>query len=175
MRFPIFIASKNLAYQPIYLYIYVSIRIRSFSGLFFPAFRLNTEIYFVNLRIQSKYGKNTDQKNSKYTHFLRSETYAKYVSVLQWGSISSSLANRNTTDLTVMQMHLIARSTLTSCWQYLTYGVLSPICKCSPGLQNNNAQKNFVSTLVYWFWTGTCIPCSQIINIFHSYISYVTP
>ena len=28
-----------------------------FSGPYFPVFRLNTEIYFVNLRIQSKYGK----------------------------------------------------------------------------------------------------------------------
>ena len=31
-----------------------SVRIRSFSGLHFPAFGLNTEIYSVNLRIQSK-------------------------------------------------------------------------------------------------------------------------
>ena len=31
-----------------------SVRIRSFSGPDFPAFGLNTEIYRVNLRIQSK-------------------------------------------------------------------------------------------------------------------------
>ena len=33
---------------------YKIIRIRSFSGLYFPAFELNTEIYKVNLRIQSE-------------------------------------------------------------------------------------------------------------------------
>ena len=34
-----------------------SVRIRSYSGPYFPAFRLNTERYSVSLRIQSKYGK----------------------------------------------------------------------------------------------------------------------
>ena len=48
MRFPVFIASKKLTRRLIYLYIYVSVRIRSFSGLCFSAFRLNTEIYSVN-------------------------------------------------------------------------------------------------------------------------------
>ena len=33
------------------------VRIRSYSGLHFPAFRLNTEIYSVPLRIQSEFGK----------------------------------------------------------------------------------------------------------------------
>ena len=33
------------------------VQIRSFSGSYFPLFGLNTEIYSVNLRIQSKYGK----------------------------------------------------------------------------------------------------------------------
>ena len=33
------------------------VRIRSFSGPYFPAFGLNTEKYGVPLRIQSKYGK----------------------------------------------------------------------------------------------------------------------
>ena len=32
-----------------------SVRIRSFSGLYFLAFEMNTEIYRVNLRTQSKY------------------------------------------------------------------------------------------------------------------------
>ena len=45
-------------------------RVRSFSGLFFPAIDLNTEIYIVNHRIQS-----TDQKNLEYGHFLRSEYF----------------------------------------------------------------------------------------------------
>ena len=34
-----------------------SVRIRSHSGLYFPAFGLNTERYFVTLRIQSECGK----------------------------------------------------------------------------------------------------------------------
>ena len=34
-----------------------SVRIRSFSGLYFPAFGLYTEIYTVNLSIQSEYEK----------------------------------------------------------------------------------------------------------------------
>ena len=43
----------------------------AFSGLHFSAFGPNTEIYKINLHIQCKYGKNGDQKNSKYG-FLRS-------------------------------------------------------------------------------------------------------
>ena len=48
-----------------------SVRIRSYSGPYFPAFELNTNI-------QSKYEysvrmwENTDQNNSEYGHFLRS-------------------------------------------------------------------------------------------------------
>ena len=33
------------------------VRIRNFSGLYFPAFEMNTEIYRVNLRIRSECGK----------------------------------------------------------------------------------------------------------------------
>ena len=33
-----------------------SVRIRSFSGPYFPAFGLNMKIYRANLRIQSEYG-----------------------------------------------------------------------------------------------------------------------
>ena len=42
-----------------------SVRIRQFSGPYFPAFGLNTE-YSVRMR------ENTEQKNSEYGHFLRS-------------------------------------------------------------------------------------------------------
>ena len=48
---------------------YISLRRKSmysflsFSSPYFPIFRLNTEIYSVNLPIHSKCGKNTDQKN----------------------------------------------------------------------------------------------------------------
>ena len=34
-----------------------SVRVRNFSGPYFPAFGLNTERYGVSLRIQSEYGK----------------------------------------------------------------------------------------------------------------------
>ena len=52
-----------------------SVRIRSFSGSYCPAFGLNTEINSVNLRIQSKCGKITDQKNFEYGHFSRRKQY----------------------------------------------------------------------------------------------------
>ena len=44
-----------------------------FSGLYFPVFRLNTEIYSVNLRIQSKCRKIRTRKNSVFGHFSRCE------------------------------------------------------------------------------------------------------
>ena len=50
-----------------------SVRIRSFSAPYFPAFRPNTERYSTSLRIQSECLENTDQKISKYGHFSRSE------------------------------------------------------------------------------------------------------
>ena len=43
-----------------------------FSGPYFPVPGLNTEIYFVNLRIQSEYGKIRTKKNSAFGHFSRS-------------------------------------------------------------------------------------------------------
>ena len=43
-----------------------------FSGPYFPVFGLNTEIYSVNLRIQSEYRKIRTKKNSVFGHFLRS-------------------------------------------------------------------------------------------------------
>ena len=49
-----------------------SVHIRSFSGLYFPAFGLNTKRYFVYLRIQSECGKIQARKNSKYEQFSRS-------------------------------------------------------------------------------------------------------
>ena len=44
-----------------------------FSGPYFPVFGLNAEIYFVNLRIQSKYGKIRTRKNSVFEHVSRSD------------------------------------------------------------------------------------------------------
>ena len=50
-----------------------SVQIRSFSGSYFPLLGLNTEIYGVNIRIKSKYGKMRIRKNSIFGHFSRSE------------------------------------------------------------------------------------------------------
>ena len=54
-----------------------SVRIQSYSGphffLHFPAFGLNTERY----PNAGKCGKNADQNNSKYGHFLHSVTFHK--------------------------------------------------------------------------------------------------
>ena len=44
-----------------------------FSGPYFPVFGLNTEIYEVNLCIQSEYGKIRTRKNSIFWHFSRSD------------------------------------------------------------------------------------------------------
>ena len=50
-----------------------TVRIRSYSGLHFPAFGLNTERYGVSHRIQSEWiWKNADLNNSEYRHFSRS-------------------------------------------------------------------------------------------------------
>ena len=43
-----------------------------FSRPYFPVFVLNTETYFVNLRIQCKYSEMRPRKNSVFGHFLRS-------------------------------------------------------------------------------------------------------
>ena len=43
-----------------------------FSGPYFPVFGRNTEIYEVNLRIQSEYRKTRTTKNSIFGHFSRS-------------------------------------------------------------------------------------------------------
>lgn len=46
------------------------VRIQKFSGPHSPAFRLNMEIYSVNLLIQSKCEKIRAKKDSEYGHFL---------------------------------------------------------------------------------------------------------
>ena len=43
---------------------------RIFSGLYFPVFGMNTEIYRVNLRVHSKYGEIQTRKNSSFGHFF---------------------------------------------------------------------------------------------------------
>ena len=48
------------------------IQMRCFSGPRFPVLELNSEIYGVNLRIQSKYEKIRTRKNSVFQHLSRS-------------------------------------------------------------------------------------------------------
>ena len=55
-----------------------NVRIWSFSGSYFPTFWLDTERYGVSLRIQSEWRENTDQKNSEYEHFSRSDGGDKF-------------------------------------------------------------------------------------------------
>ena len=50
-----------------------SVRIQSFPGPYFPVFGLNIGRYSVSFRKQSECGENTDQNNSDYGHFSRSE------------------------------------------------------------------------------------------------------
>ena len=53
----------------IYFHCVKSLRIWSFSGTYFPAFALNTEIYNVNLRTQSKCGKTRARKTRNMDTF----------------------------------------------------------------------------------------------------------
>ena len=54
--------------------------VRSFSASYFPIFALNTERYFVSLRIQSECGKIRTWKNSEYEHISRSEDHSLFLS-----------------------------------------------------------------------------------------------
>ena len=60
------------------------------SGPYFSLFELNTEIYSVNLRVQSKYRKTRTRNNSVFGHFTRSVTLSRVrldsVSVLSFTS-----------------------------------------------------------------------------------------
>ena len=47
------------------------------SALCFPVFKLNREIYSVNLRIQSEYRKIRTRNNSVFGHLSRSEYVGK--------------------------------------------------------------------------------------------------
>ena len=55
-----------------------------FSGTYFPAFWLNTERYFVSLRIQSKCGKIRTRKNSIFGHFSSSQSIWFNISKNRW-------------------------------------------------------------------------------------------
>ena len=55
----------------------------NFSGPSFPVFGLNTEIYGVNLRIQSEYRKMQTRKNSVFGHLSRSADLKKTIKGFQ--------------------------------------------------------------------------------------------
>ena len=57
-----------------------------FSRPYFPVFAMNTEIYSVNLRIQSEYGKIRAKKNSVFGHFSLNKNYILF-------SLTCGLAN----------------------------------------------------------------------------------
>ena len=66
---------------------------RVISGPCFPVFGLNTEIYSVNLRIQSEYRKIQTRNNSVFGHFSRSAWLIKNII---GGNIYLSLTKRQT-------------------------------------------------------------------------------
>ena len=53
---------------------------RVFSGPYFPVLGLNTEIYAVNLRIQSEHWKIQTRKNSVFGHFSQCLKVSRYFS-----------------------------------------------------------------------------------------------
>ena len=59
-----------------------SVRIRSYSGLHFPIFRLNTERYSVSLHIQSKCGKTRTRITSNTDPFNGMIAVRKQVSII---------------------------------------------------------------------------------------------
>ena len=67
-----------------------NVRIRSYSGPYFPTFGLNTERYGVSLRRISPYSvqmlENADQNNSEYRHFSRSATDTRNRFISNWPS-----------------------------------------------------------------------------------------
>ena len=61
-----------------------SVRHRSFSGSYFPAFGLNTERYEVFLRIQSECGKIRTRKKPVFRHFSRSASLKQHIYLIWW-------------------------------------------------------------------------------------------
>ena len=64
---------KAWTYHCVYI-----VQIRSFSGPYFPVFGANTEIYFGNLHIQSKYGKIRTRKGCIWIFFAQCYTCKLY-------------------------------------------------------------------------------------------------
>ena len=65
-----------------------------FSGPYFPVFRLNAEIYYVDLCIQSEFGKIRIRKNSVFGYYSRSacvpQSYTLSRSSINWSTESQA-------------------------------------------------------------------------------------
>ena len=96
------------------------------SGPCFSVFELNTEIYGVNLRIQSKYRKMRTRNNSVFGHFSRSDSFKKLYFTLTLRSIGSrflllvSCKNVNNTHAYMTIFILLNRMWIRTCIYLLT-------------------------------------------------------
>ena len=71
-----------------------------FSGPQFPVFGLNTDIYFVNIRIQSEFGKIRTRENSVFGHFSRRAIFTKSSIIDVW-----QISNRASEVVTQKRTH----------------------------------------------------------------------
>ena len=69
-----------------------------FSGPYFPVFGGNTEIYRVNLYIQSEYRKLRTRKNSGFGHFSRTNHNANATSYRKYKHCDSDKSKTNVSD-----------------------------------------------------------------------------
>ena len=99
-----------------------------FSGPYFPAFILNTERYFVSLRIQSECGKTRTRKNSVFGHISRSEKtkgflmFSKWkwaVKKKHWKKLDINRLQKQRYLLEFLSWTCLKRTTLISPWNYL--------------------------------------------------------
>ena len=88
--------SNNTTYRGASLHCVKSVQIWSFSGPYFPVFGLNAEIYPVNPRIQSKYGK----IRTKKTPYLD-----KFYAVLKSLSFLGELIYKNILETWLTALH----------------------------------------------------------------------
>ena len=109
-------------------------RYGAFSSPYFPVFGLNTEIYRVNLRIQSKYGKIRTRKNSVFGLFSRS-AYLKFVrpSPSNLFDCNNYKGIRLITQLRVGMSHLREHK-----FKHNSQDCLNPICSCGLHIESTS-------------------------------------
>ena len=76
------------------------------SSPYFPVFRLNTEIFGVNLRIQSEYRKTRTRNNSVFGHFSRSDMLKKSPNLSLYMLINVMLIKNKHVHQTVLWLFL---------------------------------------------------------------------